>query len=176
MRQVFTSQRLETVEGVARMLQDAGIPVYVSQSRSYRSRRSGQFSYSDPTPANQQPAVWVRLAADQPRARELLRQAGLMTTTRSYSELPQTVADALPLQSADAPSRWRWRIRVGLMLLITAVVVLMWMRRHPSADSAVVVPASPAVPTTQPAQQDPETGEEEFRVRISPPPADPAPR
>ena len=46
MRQVFTSQRLETVEGVARLLEDAGIAVYISQPRSYHSRRSGQFSYS----------------------------------------------------------------------------------------------------------------------------------
>ena len=75
MRQVFTSQRLETVEGVARMLEEAGIAVHVSQPRSYHSRRSGQFSYSDPTPARQQPAVWVRVAEDQPRARELLRQS-----------------------------------------------------------------------------------------------------
>ena len=44
MRQIFTSQRLETVEGVARLLEDAGIAVYISQARSYRGRRRGQFS------------------------------------------------------------------------------------------------------------------------------------
>ena len=60
MRQVFTSQRLETVEGVARLLEDAGIAVYISQPRSYHSRRSGQFSYSDPTPARQSGCAWPK--------------------------------------------------------------------------------------------------------------------
>ena len=73
MRQIFTSQRLETVEGVARLLEEAGIGTYISHPRSYRSKRRGQFSYSEPVPANQQPAVWVRKPEDQPRARELLR-------------------------------------------------------------------------------------------------------
>ena len=69
MRQIFTSQRLETVEGVARLLEEAGIGTYISHPRSYRSKRRGQFSYSEPVPANQQPAVWVRKPEDQPRAR-----------------------------------------------------------------------------------------------------------
>ena len=56
MRQIFTSQRLETVEGVARLLEEAGIGTYISHPRSYRSKRRGQFSYSEPVPANQQPA------------------------------------------------------------------------------------------------------------------------
>ena len=73
MRQVFSSQRIETVEGVAKLLTDAGIAVHVSNGRSYHSKRSGQFSYTEPVKAQQQPAIWVRHAEDQPRARELLR-------------------------------------------------------------------------------------------------------
>ena len=96
MRQIFTSQRLETVEGVARLLEEAGIGTYISHPRSYRSKRRGQFSYSEPVPANQQPAVWVRKPEDQPRARELLREAGLLATTRSYSGLPTPATQALP--------------------------------------------------------------------------------
>ena len=163
MRQVFTSQRLETVEGVARMLEEAGIAVHVSQPRSYRGRRRGQFSYSEPVPANQQPAVWVRLPADQPRARELLREAGLLATTRSYSGLPQPATEALPSRYADSGSRWAWRVRVGLLLVIAAVAVLVWMGRNPSATT----PAPAAAPAaTQPAQDE----DEEIRVRIPPPP------
>ena len=82
MRQVFSSQRIETVEGVAKLLTDAGIAVHISNGRSYQSKRSGQFSYTEPVKAQLQPAVWVRHAEDQPRARELLRQAGLLETTR----------------------------------------------------------------------------------------------
>lgn len=34
MRQVFSSARLENVEGVARLLNEQGIETYISQSRS----------------------------------------------------------------------------------------------------------------------------------------------
>ena len=46
-------------------------------------------------------------------------------------------------------------------------------RRQPQAAMPVAAPAE-AVPP--PASVDGDTGEEEIRVRISPPPADPAPR
>ena len=82
MRQIFSSQRVETAEGVATRLREQGIEVQVTNGHSYRSRRSGQFSYAEPAAANQQPAEWVRLPEDQPRARELLREAGLLATSR----------------------------------------------------------------------------------------------
>ena len=175
MRQIFTSQRLETVEGVARLLQDAGIAVYISQPRSYRGKRRGQFSYSEPVPASQQPAVWLRKAEDQPRARELLREAGLLATTRtSYSRLPQPATEALPSRFEESGSgRWAWRVRVGLLLVIAAVAMFIWIRKPKPAAAPVEQPAA-----AQPAGDDAKekTGEdEEIRVRISPPPADPAP-
>ena len=172
MRQIFTSQRLETVEGVAKLLEDAGIPVHISQPRSYQSRRRGQFSYSEPAPMNQQPAVWVRIPEDQPRARELLRQAGLLATTRSYSGLPQAATEPLPSRfGEDAGKRWAWRVRVGLLLVIAAVAVFIWMGRHPKpAASATTPAAAPTAPQSTDPQK-PGDEEEEIRVRISPPPA-----
>ena len=128
MRQIFTSQRLETVEGVARLLEEAGIGTYISHPRSYRSKRRGQFSYSEPVPANQQPAVWVRKPEDQPRARELLREAGLLATTRSYSGLPTPATQALPSRFEEGgANRWAWRVHIGLLLLIAAVAVFIWL-------------------------------------------------
>ncbi|KAF1689819.1 DUF2007 domain-containing protein [Pseudoxanthomonas koreensis] len=173
MRQIFTSQRLETVEGVARLLEDAGIAVYISQPRSYRGKRRGQFSYSEPVPASQQPAVWVRKAEDQPRARELLREAGLLATTRSsYSGLPQPATEALPSRFEEGGgNRWTWRVRVGLLLVIAAVAMFIWMRKPKPAEAP-----SPAT-VEQPAAAQPADGakekageDEEIRVRISPPP------
>ena len=173
MRQIFTSQRLETVEGVARLLQDAGIDIYISQPRSYRGRRRGQFSYSEPVPANQQPAVWVRKAEDQPRARELLREAGLLATTRtSYSGLPTPATEALPspFDAADGGGkRWAWRVRIGLLLVIAAVAMFIWIGHKPQPAA---VPAAPSPAATQPAAEEEKAGDdEEVRVRISPPPA-----
>jgi len=172
MRQIFTSQRLETVEGVARMLQEAGIDTYISQPRSYRGRRRGQFSYSEPVPTNQQPAVWVRKAEDQPRARELLREAGLLATTRSYSGLPTAATEALPSRFEDnGGGRWAWRVRIGLLIGIAAVAVFIWMGRHnkPVAAPAAVPATAPATPQS-PDQQKAGDDEEEIRVRIAPPP------
>ncbi|WP_447730718.1 hypothetical protein [Pseudoxanthomonas suwonensis] len=170
MRQIFTSQRLETVEGVARLLEDAGIPVHISQPRSYRSRRSGQFSYAEPVAPNKQPAVWVRIPEDQPRARELLRKYGLLATTRSYADLPPSAVGPLEL-GGDKPAgnRWAWRVRIGLLAVIAAVAVVIWLRR-PVPVATPVPPPAEAVPQTQ------DGGEEEVRIRISPaPPANDAP-
>lgn len=161
MRQVFSSQRIETVEGVARMLTDAGIAVHISNGRSYHSKRGGQFSYVEPVKAQQQPAVWVRHAEDQPRARELLRGAGLLETTRPGH------APALTFRSdqeaAAVPQRaWAWRIRLVLLALIALAATVMWMRR----------PAPPPAPTPQqeqaPAADPVPADEEEDRIRIRP--------
>ena len=185
MRQIFTSQRLETVEGVARMLEAEGIAIYISQPRSYRGRRRGQFSYSEPMPASQQPAVWVRKAEDQARARELRREAGLMATTRSYSDLPQPATEALPSRFEESGSgRWAWRVRVGLLLAIAAVAMIIWIRKpKPAATPATPALQQPVVrqPATAPAtgaeeKAGADSEDEEIRVRISPPPAAPPAR
>ncbi|KAF1686282.1 hypothetical protein B1992_08645 [Pseudoxanthomonas broegbernensis] len=169
MRQIFTSQRLETVEGVARLLEEAGIGVHISQPRSYRGGRRGQFSYSEPVPAKQQPAVWVRKPEDQPRARELLREAGLMTSTR-----PQANAAALAIEPplsrfGRSGGRWAWRVRIGLLLLIAAVVAVIWMGRDTRGTAPEAPVASPPPAAPAPAGQD-ASGDEEIRVRIPPPP------
>ena len=66
MRQIFSSQRVETVEGVAELLRGHGIEVKVTNGRSYKTRRRGQFSYTDLGNANAYPAVWIVRADDQP--------------------------------------------------------------------------------------------------------------
>ena len=68
MRQIFSSQRVETVEGVAELLRGHGIEVKVTNGRSYKTRRRGQFSYTDLGNASAYPAVWIVRADDQPRA------------------------------------------------------------------------------------------------------------
>lgn len=165
MRQIFTSQRLETVEGVARLLEDAGIPVHISQPRSYHSRRTGQFSYADPTAANKQPAVWVRIPEDQPRARDVLRRAGLLASTRSYADMPPPLEVPQSRFAVQAGSRWGWRLRIALLAVIAGVAMFIWLRRPDPA------PAPAAPPAAEPAPQTEAGEEEEVRIRISPPPA-----
>ncbi|MDR1076125.1 MAG: DUF2007 domain-containing protein [Xanthomonadaceae bacterium] len=165
MRQVFTSQRLETVEGVAKLLRDEGIEVHVS-NRSYGQRRSEQFSYASPMPKGQQPAAWVRNADDQPRARAILRQAGLLETTRSDHDLPATATLEYrsPFGQKTGGTRWVWRIRLILLVVVAAVAMLIWThRQHPPASPPAVEPHT----RTAPAQEE----EQAIRVRLTPPPA-----
>lgn len=164
MRQIFTSQRLETVEGVARLLQDAGIEVHVSNARSYRGSRGSQFRYTEPTPKGEQPAVWIRHPEDQPRARQLLREAGLLDSTR-----PGTGPTLTFTSQHDQPPRrasWAWRIRLILLAIIAGAAVVTVMRHR---QAKVVMPPAPAVQPATPAPAEPAREEEEpVRVQVKP--------
>jgi hypothetical protein len=168
MRQVFTSLRVETVEGVAKLLEDAGIEVYLANGRSYHSKRGSQFSYAEPMKLKQQPSVWVKKAEDQPRARELLREAGLLASTRPGQGDPLLFAQG---DATDEPTKrsLAWRIRVGLLIAV-AVAVLVTVTRHRGVQQAAQ-PAVPTEATTQPAvdampaEPTPED-EDTIRVRI----------
>jgi hypothetical protein len=117
MRQVFTSQRLETVEGVVRLLNEAGIETWTEQGRSYKGNHRGHFSYAEPE-RYPHPAVWVVNSADQPRARELLREAGLMESTRSESMLRLPPSAAAPRRSPAT------HIRMILLIVLTVMAAI----------------------------------------------------
>ena len=162
MRQVFTSLRVETVEGVARLLQDAGIEVHIANGRAYHSKRGSQFSFVEPMSVKQQPSLWVKKAEDQPRARELLREAGLLASTRPGQGDPLLFA---PIPTADEPKKrsLAWRIRVFLLIAV-AIAVMVTVTRHRGAQQAVQ-PTAPIPATTQPAAK-PVPAEEEDTIRV----------
>jgi hypothetical protein len=167
MRQIFNSQRVETVEGVAKLLRDAGIEVRITNGRSYHSKRGSQFSYLDTSKATTHPTLWVVHANDQPRAREILRDARLLETTRRDHPTAQF---AFRDQVGEvAPRRnWAWRIRIGLLLVIAAVAMVVVMR-HRSAPPVAPAPAVQQAPAAAPAPAQPAPAEEEeVRVRIQP--------
>lgn len=162
MRQVFTSQRIETVEGVARLLTDAGIEVYISNGRSYHSKRGSQFSYTEPMPQAQQPALWIRHAEDQPRARELLREAGLLETTRPGAG--PTLTFTRPAEDTTPRRSWAWRLRLVLLALIALAAAVMWMRRPAPPAPATPPQEQPQTPPGEPAPAE----DDSERVRIQP--------
>ncbi|MGH8086142.1 MAG: hypothetical protein ACREPV_12870 [Lysobacter sp.] len=144
MRKVFSSQRLENVEGVAKLLGDAGIEVRITDGRSYHGNRRGAFSYSD-RGNKPMPAVWVVRSEQQVEARELLREAGLLDSTRpeegyasaNFRFQPDSVAG----DRSPAQKRAR-RFKLGLIVLIVAVAgVAMW--RSLNAPSPVPQVAAP---------------------------------
>ena len=163
MRKIFSSQRVETAEGVAELLRAAGIEVRLSNGRSYQSKRSGQFSYLEQGNVLNHPTVWIVHANDQPRARELLREARLLDSTRR--DLPDAQYSFAALTDAGERPRanWAWRIRLALLLVIG--VVAMFVVLHHRATRA---PAAPAQPNTAPAPSSTPQQEEEVRIRVDP--------
>lgn len=150
MRQVFSSPRIENVEGVARFLEDAGIEVRITNGRSYRSAIRGNFSYRDSADAGPRPAVWIVNSDDQPRARQLLREAGLLHTASgpmpmdSYlPETPHQRSDGGKPPAARRTSRFRYVLLAG----IVAMVALTYLAtRRPAPQAAPDAPASVPVP------------------------------
>jgi len=170
MRKIFSSQRVETAEGVARLLRDAGIDVRLSNGRSYRSKRSGQFSYLEQGSTGMHPTVWVVHADDQPRARELLREARLLDTTRRDVPFAEyAFADAPETQAGTR--NWAWRIRIGLLLVIGVVALFIVVHRRGAPPVAPPAPAAvPAKPAPAPPAQAPQDTPQDdpSRVRIQP--------
>lgn len=152
MRQIFSSARLETVEGVAALLESHGIKTWVSNSRSYRGRRRRHFSYRENAKeAGPQAAVWIVHAQDQPRARTLLREAGLIESTRGHY-LPEPASAPKPVRT---PANTAARIR---MLLLGTVVLLAFAtqaRRCQNAKPAKALPEPVPAPESR-AEPEPE--------------------
>jgi len=118
MRRIFASPRLENVEGVASMLQEHGIEVRITDGRSYRGAIRGNFSYRDDAREGPEPAVWIVNAEDQPRARELMRGAGLLESTRTPLD------SYLPQGKEDAETKPRRRGRLKLVLLAAIAIAV----------------------------------------------------
>ena len=119
MRQVFTSPRLENVEGVAQLLREAGIEIKVTDARSYKQVSRREFSYvpSQQSKQNAAPAVWVINAEDYKRARDLLVEGGLLDEAKtSVSYLPEQ------LQFKEQPAASSGQ-RIGRMRLVLLFVV-----------------------------------------------------
>ena len=127
MRQVFTSTRLENVERVEQLLNEAGIATKITEGRSWKGNSRREFSYTARNQdASPQPAVWVLRPDDFKQAREILHAAGLLASTRDASYLPD------PLKFRDAaptdPARRISRIRIALIAGVAIAAGWMLLR------------------------------------------------
>ena len=124
MRQVFTSTRLENVEGVAKLLGDNGIDTKITQGRSWKGNSRREFSYSAKNhDESQQPAVWVLKPEDFKRARELLHDGGLLASTRETSYLPEN----LQFRESGKADPGRRVTRIRMALLAGVAIAAGWM-------------------------------------------------
>ncbi len=157
MRQVFTSPRLENAERVVQLLSDAGIEVKLQHGRSYRGALRGDFTYRDQARSEPQPTVWVVKSEDQPLARALLREQGLLDSTRSDTGYRLPAFRSEDTAAADDPGRRRaFRLKLGLLLVIVLVIGLAFFAqlRNDKAPARVAQAAVPALPAGMSATPD----------------------
>ena len=127
MRQVFTSVRLENVERVEKMLNDAGIATKINQGRSWKGVSRREFSYSNKNhDPSQQPSLWVIKPDDFKQAREILHDAGLLEATRDASYLPEHLQFNAP--RATDPLAKMTRLRMGLLFIVALVAAALILR------------------------------------------------
>ena len=147
MRQVFSSARLENVERVADMLREAGIEVRITDGRSYKGARRTTVSYRD-TGQAARPAVWIVKSEDATRAREILREAGLLDSTRPGAA-KLTFRSEFGDEATRTPAQKR-AMRIKMALLVGIVIVIVFEFMH-AARKPAVAPSAPAPTAAQPA-------------------------
>ena len=121
MRQIYTSPRVDNVDRVVAMLNEAGIATSVTNRRAYAGHDYRRPSYAKPPDRDSWPQVWIVNANDQSRARALLRDAGVEPPTRFADELAESRGNASPEARRNALV---WRVRVFLLAVIVTLVIL----------------------------------------------------
>lgn len=120
MRQIFSSPRLENVETLEQLLEDAGIATRVTNRTTWNRATKRDFSYALQQHEARWPALWVVEADEYARARELLREHGVaLPTTRPAAEpswAPSAPAVEAPPKAQGAANRAR------LVALVLAMV------------------------------------------------------
>ena len=152
MRKVFSSPRLENVDRVEALLAEIGIETYITNRDKLRRDRMRSFSYTARSDSSSWPAVWVKQAEDLPRARELLRDAGLMGSTRpdvanQYQLRPRT--------DHEAPRSASHVRRVLLVLVVLSTIYFFGFRAMQAPQRQTVLPqrAAPVAPAAAPVEE-----------------------
>jgi hypothetical protein len=122
-RQLFTSPRIENVERLEALLQEAGIATRVTNRSSYLSGGKPYFGYSERNTETRWPALWVVEADDYPRARQLLREAGLLEGPGNSSFYRETKAPEV-----RPPDYTAKRVRLLLFAIVLGLTVLALVR------------------------------------------------
>lgn len=150
MRQVFTSPRIENVEAVAQLLREGGVEVRVSNGRGWRGKIRGNFSYRDQPNAAAQPEVWVLRSEDYPRARQLLRDAGLPQGGQSGGAFTgASMHTATTRERAAAARRPGSRARTGALITVAlALAAGFFLVRWVASNAPPRTPAATAPATS----------------------------
>jgi hypothetical protein len=133
MRQIFSSPRLENVEAVEQLLEQAGIQTKVSDRATWNRATKRDFSYTDRSPGGRWPAVWVVQAEDYPKARQILRDIGLIDSPReaaldTASRGPSYLGDAANETPYVPPERRAARLRLVIFAITLGLAIAVVVR------------------------------------------------
>lgn len=126
MRQIYTSPRQQNVERVVALMAEHGIATSVTNRRAYARPSYSRFSYSRTNDSEEWPKVWITHAADQTRARQLLREIGIEPATRYVDALAAERNPALP--DPQRHRRAASRVRMAVIGAVAAAFLLLVLR------------------------------------------------
>lgn len=158
MRQVFSSPRIENIDRVEAMLHENGIETYVTNRDKLRRDRLRRFSYSKAADEAAWPAIWIKQAEDLPQARELLRNAGLMGSTRP--DIATQYQLRAPIQERRQPATTRLR-RILLILVLVSAIYMLWSLniQNQASDTPAEENSNVVLPAIHPTLADDKTGQ-----------------
>jgi hypothetical protein len=113
---------VENIDRVVAMLHEAGIETSVTNRKAWAGHDYKRASYASPPERESWPQVWIVKAEDQPRARALLRDAGIAPATRFAEDLE--LARNGPAVAAKKRNAIAWRIRLFLLATIVILILL----------------------------------------------------
>ncbi|HQW81200.1 MAG: hypothetical protein IPF83_05800 [Rhodanobacteraceae bacterium] len=144
MRQVYASPRAENVDRVEAMLNDAGIQTRVLKRDKINRGRFQRFSFNEQANSKEWPAVQVVFAEDMPKAREMLRAAGLMGTTRPDANAPMPRWEAPGNGPDDMAARMR---RIAMISVVIGLIFVAYAYQTAKREAPVVAPeTAPGMP------------------------------
>jgi hypothetical protein len=126
MRQMFSSPRLENVEAVAKLFEEAGIEHKISEGRGYKKVSRREFSYVEKNNNANLPAIWVIKSEDYKRAREMLHDMGLEEGAPASSYVPE-VLQFKQAEKVDPQARLM-RVKVTLLFVLGSAAAFIILR------------------------------------------------
>jgi len=129
MRKVFSAARLENVEEVERLFNEAGIVTKIIGGRSFKGHSRRGFTYNDRDLLNAgpPPELWVLHADDYRKAREILQEQGLLGLQQETSSyVPESYRPAP--RAAAKPASKLHKARMVLLVIVIGLIVIQGLR------------------------------------------------
>jgi hypothetical protein len=136
MRVIYSTPRLDNAQRVADLLATSGVATRLLYGPHFRRKSWRATDYRKLGNPGDWPRVLVLANEDLPKARSLLRQAGLLAPA-AFEHPGQGAAVTVPALSAASPgtgsSRLPGRLRIALLTVLMAVMVIQTLRWYLAA-------------------------------------------